>query len=182
MKILIWGIPCVGKTEVANLLAKKLNYKFFNIYNLIKEKYETIDKFFEKFPNDYDRFKEIEKIALDIINNNDNFILTISLIWIEEIVKKITNTDTISIDLIDNVENIYDRILFYDENDEVMSDSKEYRDKHKEYYMNQIRNDQSSSYLEYKDIPKFNIDGRRFEDIIEELYDFIFQLSKEVDK
>lgn len=46
MKILIWGVPCVGKTKVADLLVKKLNYKFFNINDLIKEKYGTIDKFF----------------------------------------------------------------------------------------------------------------------------------------
>lgn len=138
--------------------------------------------FFEKFPNDYERFKEKEKIVLNIINNNDNFVMTISLIWIEKIVKKIINTNTISVNLIDNVESIYDRILFYDENDKVMPDSKEYRDKHKKYYMKQIKNDLSSSYLEYKDIPKFDIAGRKLEEIIDELSEFIFKISKECNK
>ena len=179
MKILIWGIPCVGKAEVGELLAKKLNYKFFNINELIKEKYQSIDKFHEEFPNDYARFKEKEKIALEVINNNDNFVMTITLIYIEEIIKNITNTNTISVELIDSIESIYDRIMFYDENDKPMPDSKEYRDAHKTYYMNEIKNDQRISYQEYKDIPKFDINNRNLEDIIDALKDFIFKKIKE---
>lgn len=119
MKVLIWGVSCVGKGDVGKLLANKLHYKFFDMNELIKEKYGTIDKFHESFSNDYDKFKSKEEIALDIINNNDNFIMTITLIWIEEIVKNITNTDTISVELIDSIQSIFDRILFYDENDQV---------------------------------------------------------------
>lgn len=178
MKILLWGISGVGKTEVGGLLAKKLNYKFFNINDIIKQKYKTIDKFHERFPNDYDRFKEKEKIALDIINHNDDFILLISLIYIEEIVKNITNTDTVSVELVDSVQSIYNRTLFYDENDQVMPDSKEYLEAHKKHYWNEIKNDKRASYLEYRDIPKFNLKDRKFEDVIDELYDYIFEIAK----
>lgn len=179
MKVLIWGIPCVGKAEVGELLAKKLNYQFFNMNELVKQKHETIDKFNEKFPNDYDRFKEKEQIALDIINNNDDFVMTISLLYNKEIVKNITKTDTISVELIDSVESIYDRIRFYDENDVLLPDSIEYRDAHRNYYMHTIRVDQTTSYTEYKDIPKFDIKDRKFEDIIDELAQYIYELYEE---
>lgn len=177
MKILIWGVPCVGKTKIAPLLANKLNYKFIDINILIKEKYQTIDKFYEAFPNDYDRFKEKERIILDVVKNNDNFVMTVTLIYIEEIVREILNTDTISVELVDSVKSIYNRILFYDENDELMPDSKEYRDSHREYYIKQIKNDQTTSYQEYKDIPKFNLNNRKFEDVIDELATYINELS-----
>ncbi len=62
MKILIWGVPCVGKTKIAPLLANKLNYKFIDINTLIKEKYQTIDKFYKTFPNDCDI--KIKKILI----------------------------------------------------------------------------------------------------------------------
>ena len=146
---------------------------------IVKEKFGTVDKFQKKFPNVYGLFKENEKIALDVINNNDNFVMVITLIYIKEIVDNITNTDTISIELVDSVESIYDRILFYDENDEVMSDSKQYRDEHKAYYMNQVKNDKLISNSEYKDIPKFNINNRKFVDIIDELSEYVIKLANE---
>ena len=109
------------------------------------------------FSSDYDKFKEKKQIALDIINNNDDFVMIITLIYIEEIVNTIINTDTISVELIDNLESVYERIVFYDENDNLMLDSKKYRDEHKKYYIKELKNDMKTSYLEYINIPKFNI-------------------------
>ena len=147
MKVLIWGVSCVGKTKVSELLAKKLNYKLFNMNDIIKEKYKTIDNFHDKFTDDYDKYKEKEKIALDVINNNDNFVMIITLICDEKIVNNIIKTDTISVELIDSLESIYDRILFYDENDELIPDSKEYRDAHEEYYKHVVKYDMTTSNL-----------------------------------
>ncbi len=178
MKILIWGIPCVGKTDIGKMLAEKLNYKYFDMNEIIKRKYGTIDNFHNIFSNDYERFKEKERIALEIINNNDNFVMTITLICNEKIVNSILNTDTISIELIDNFESIYERIMFYDENDCPMLDSKQYRDEHKAYYTKELKNDMTTSNLEYKNIPKFNINSRKFEDVIDELKDFLLKLYK----
>lgn len=105
--------------------------------------------------------------------------MAMSFIYIEEIVEKITDTDTISIEITDNLESIYDRILFYDENDEVKLDSKEYRDKHKQHYINQIKNDMTTSNLEFKNIPKFYLDGRNFKDVLDELVEFINNIKND---
>lgn len=178
MKILLWGIPCVGHEDIGKLLAKKLNYEFIDQNDIIKEKYGTIDNFNETYSVDYDRFKVKEDIALDVINNKDNFVISISFIYIEEIVNNITNTDTISVEIIDNLESIYDRNLFYDENDEVEPDSKEYRDKYKEHYIYEVKNDMRASHLEFRNIPKFDLKGRNFEDVIDELVEFINNLKR----
>ena len=144
---------------------------------LSKKKYGTIDNFHNTFSNDYDEFKEKERIALDIINNNDNFVMIITLIYNEEIVNKIVNTNTISVELIDNLESIYERIVFYDENDKLMLDSKKYRDKHKAHYFKELKNDMKTSNLEYRNIPKFNINSRKFETVIDELKDLLLKLA-----
>jgi len=171
------GIPCVGHEDIGKLLAKKLNYKFIDQNDIIKEKYGTIDKFNDIYWVDYERFKIKEDIAFDIINNENNFVMAMSFIYIEEIVNDIANTDTISIEITDNLESIYDRILFYDENDEVLLDSKEYRDKYKQHYINDIKTDMTASNCEFKNIPKFYLNGRKFEDVIDELVEFINKLK-----
>lgn len=104
--------------------------------------------------------------------------MTITLIYNEEIVNNIINTDTISVELIDNFESIYERIVFYDENDSPMLDSKQYRDEHKAYYIKELKNDMTTSNLEYRNIPKFNINSRKFVDVIDELKDFLLKLYK----
>lgn len=177
MKILLWGIPCVGNDEIGVLLAKKLKLKYFNHDYIIKEKYDTIDKFNASYPFPYSRFLEKQKIAMEIINSYDNFVMSMSVMYYKRVINRIVKSDSISIEIIDNLESIYDRILFYDENDLVMADSKEYRDAHRSYYMNDVKNDMKMSNKEYKDIPKFNLNGRKFEDVINELVDYVFKLS-----
>ena len=177
MKILLWGIPCVGNDEVGKLLAKKLNYKYFDHNFIIKDNYGTIDKFNASYPFPYSKFLEKEKIAMDIINSNDNFVMSMSIMYYKRIVDRIIKSDCISIEIVDNLENIYDRILFYDENDEVIPDSKEYRDAHRKHYLKEIESDMKISFKEYKNIPKFKLNGQKFEEVIDELVDYINELG-----
>ena len=177
MKILLWGIPCVGNDEVGKLLAKKLNYKYFDHNFIIKDNYGTIDKFNASYPFPYSKFLEKEKIAMDIINNNDNFVMSMSIMYYKRIVDRIIKSDCISVEIVDNLENIYDRILFYDENDEVIPDSKEYRDAHRKHYLKEIESDMKISFKEYKNIPKFKLNGQKFEEVIDELVDYINELG-----
>ena len=57
-----------------------------------------------------------------------------------------------------------------------MFDSKKYRDEHKFHYIKELKNDMN--ILEYRNISKFNITSRKFEDIIDELKDFLLELSQ----
>ena len=85
MRILLWGIPCVGHETVGQLLAKKMNYEFIDQNDIIKKKYGTIDKFNELYSINYYRFKIKEDIAFDVINTKNDFVMAMSFIYEEEI-------------------------------------------------------------------------------------------------
>ena len=53
----------------------------------------------------------------------------------------ISNDSTLSIELQDSVENIFKRLVFSDENDVIYKDD-EYKNEHKDYYMEDIIEDQ----------------------------------------
>lgn len=111
MKLLIWEVSNVGKTTVDLELAKRLNYNFYNIDDEIIEMYGGIDNFQEIFSDYYDRFDEKKKVILDIINREKNFIIAVSSIFSASVIKNILFTDTMSIEIIDTPESIYDRLI-----------------------------------------------------------------------
>ena len=146
MKILIWGISNVGKTTIGKKLAKKINYKFYDIDDEIIKMYGSIDLFQEKFPDD-SRFDIKKLIMLNIIENGENnFIMAVSPIFSNSIVEELLMTNTKSIEIIDTPEAIYDRLILEGE------DALEYKTKHKKHYMRTIKWDQLSSYNEFKNI------------------------------
>jgi adenylate kinase len=70
MKIAISGTPCTGKTEVSEVLSKKLNYKLISINDFAEEldAFVGYDKKRESRILDMDRLeKEIKKLEEDII-------------------------------------------------------------------------------------------------------------------
>ena len=103
--------------------------------------------------------------------------MSMSIMYYKRIVDRIIKSDCISVEIVDNLENIYDRILFYDENDEVIPDSKEYRDAHRKHYLRKVERDMKNSFKEYKNIPKFKLNGQKFEEVIDELVDYINELG-----
>ncbi len=168
MRLLIWGISNVGKTTIGRELSKILNYKCYDIDEEIIEIYGSIDNFQEIFPNDYDRFDEKENIMLDIIEKEkDNFIMIVSPIFSISVIENILLTNTISIEIIDTPEAIYDRLIIEG------NDAFEYKEKHKEYYMREITWDQTASYNLLADIPKIDINNHNIKDSVDIVYKFL---------
>lgn len=62
----------------------------------------------------------------------------------------------ISIELMDNVKNIFNRMVFADDCDVVYDDDK-YKNKHKKHYLEEIRKDRLCFTNEYKEVIKFNV-------------------------
>lgn len=136
MKLLILGVSNVGKTTIGRELSKRLNCKFYDIDDEIIKIYGSIDTFQEVCPNDYDRFDEKEEIMLDIINKEkEDFIMAVSPIFSTSVVENILSTNTTSIEIIDTPKAIYDRLILDCE------DALEYKEKHKEHYMQEIKLD-----------------------------------------
>lgn len=168
MKLLIWGVSNVGKTTIGRELAKQLNCIFYDIDDEIIKIYGSIENFQEIFPDDYDRFDEKEEIMLDIINKErDTFIMAVSPIFSASVIRNILFTDTISIEIIDTPEAIYDRLIL--EGDDAL----EYKEKYKEHYMQEIKWDQTASYGLFKDIPKVNIDNNNIKDSVDIVYKYL---------
>lgn len=168
MKLLIWGISNIGKTTIGRELSKKLHCKFYDVDEEIIDIYGSIDNFQEIYPNDYDRFDEKEELMINIIENEkEDFIMAVSPIFSVSVVEELLDTDTISIEIIDTPEAIYDRLIL--EGDDAL----EYKEKHKEYYMREIKWDQVASYNEFKNIPKVHIDNQTISEAVETVYSYL---------
>lgn len=59
---------------------------------------------------------------------------------IENVTPYLYKKDVLAIELIDTAENIFDRLVFSDENDVIYEDD-EYKNQHREYYMEDINSD-----------------------------------------
>ncbi len=81
MKLLIWGISNIGKSTICKRLSKRINCKFYEIDEEIIKVYGSIENFREIFPDNYDRYQEKEKLMLDIINYEEDFIMEASPIF-----------------------------------------------------------------------------------------------------
>ena len=53
----------------------------------------------------------------------------------------VSRKDVLNVVLDDDDENIFERLVFTDDNDQILSDSVEYRNKHKTYYLREIHED-----------------------------------------
>lgn len=168
MKLLIWGVSNVGKTTIGRELSKRLNCKFYDIDDEIIKIYGSIDNFQEIYPNCYDRFDEKEEIMWDIINKEkEDFIMVVSPIFSISVVANLLSTNTTSIEIIDTPEAIYDRLIFDGD------DALEYKEKYKEYYMNEIKWDQTASYDLFANIPKVNINNHNIKDSVDIVYKYL---------
>ncbi len=168
MKLLIWGVSNIGKTTIGKELSKKLNCKFYDVDDEIIDIYGSIDNFQEIFPNDYDRFDEKEELMMNIIDTeNKDFIMAVSPIFSSSVVEELLDTDTISIEIIDTPEAIYDRLIL--EGDDAL----EYKESHKEHYMQEIKWDQVASFNEFKDIPKVHVDNQTINEAVETVFNYL---------
>ena len=168
MKLLIWGVSNIGKTTIGKELSKKLNCKFYDVDDEIIDIYGSIDNFQEIFPNDYDRFDEKEELMMNIIDTeNKDFIMAVSPIFSSSVVEELLDTDTISIEIIDTPEAICDRLIL--EGDDAL----EYKERHKEHYMQEIKRDQVASFNEFKDIPKVHVDNQSISEAVETVFNYL---------
>lgn len=168
MKLLIWGVSNIGKTTIGKELSKKLNCRFYDVDDEIIDIYGSINNFQAIFSNDYDRFDEKEELMMNIIDTETNdFIMAVSPIFSSSVVEELLDTDTISIEIIDTPEAIYDRLILEG------YDALEYKEKHKDYYMQEIKCDQVASFNEFKNIPKIHIDNQTINEAVETIFNYL---------
>lgn len=175
MKILLFGISNIGKTSIGKLLAQKLKYNFFDLDDEIKAVYHTtLENFNRLFPDDYKRHQIRCDMLKQLIDRSKHSVIAVSVINYKEMLDPILNNkDILTIELRDKPENIFDRLVFSDENDNIYKDD-DYKNKHRKHYMNEIISDLYYYSQIYQNVSsKYFIDNKPIAAAANELYTLI---------
>jgi len=142
MKIYIVGISCVGKTTIGSKLAESLNYTFYDLDEEVERFYQ---KPIEQIQNECYSiigFRQKASIVLDnLFTTVENSVIAGTTAGLKDSYFKIyqkhkKRKDLISIHIIDDPENVLNRLTFYD------ADSKMYEkaldDKMRKMYLKEI--------------------------------------------
>lgn len=141
MVILLFGVSNVGKTETGKLLAEKLGYKFKDLDDEVKRHYNTTLEDFVNSGTLEERDRKRGIVISRLLEEEYNQVIAISPIsYFDNIAQYLLRDDVLAIELLDEAENIFDRLVFSDENDQIYKDD-DYKNAHKDYYMSEIRAD-----------------------------------------
>lgn len=170
MNILLFGVSNVGKSVTGQLLASRLNCDFYDLDEEVKKELGmTLEEFVSR-----GTLPERDFVRCAIINSllaipSDKVIAVTPLSYIAPIQHVFSDPDIFAIELIDFARNIFNRLVFSDENDNIYKDDA-YKNKYKVHYLNEIRKDlqwYGSVYSPVKN--KFYMDGRNPNQVTEAL-------------
>jgi len=182
MVIMLFGVSNVGKTVTGEMLAEKLNYSFFDMDEEIKKRLRTtLEKFMKDYPFADERFKLKGKILKDLVmeHKEDNIVIAVSPIYYARNFNSLIDMEqVIAIELQDSEEHIFERLVFSDENDNIYKDD-EYKEQHKDYYMQDIHEDIMYVRRVFKKIKnKYFINNRRVDQVVDDLIIMIQDILK----
>ena len=141
MNILLFGVPNVGKTTTGKLLADRLGYDFHDIDEEIKQRYNITIEEFVGIGTIEERDEQRGRILCELVKRKNNKVVSVTSISYPDYFKEILKRDDVlAIELKDTVENIYNRLIFSDENDHIYVDD-EYKNAHRDYYLSEIYKD-----------------------------------------
>ena len=172
MKILLFGVSNVGKTTCAKLLAEKIGYTFYDLDEEVKKAlHTTLEDFINNTPTLYQRDQIRGQIIKKIVNRTDKIVFAITpMTYIDSIQDILKRKNVLAIELRDTPENIFIRLVFSDENDVIYED-RDYCEKYKDHYLNEIRSDIEWYGHIYENIGyKYFIDGRSPQEVVEDLF------------
>lgn len=170
MNILLFGVSNIGKTTIGKNLAQYLGYEFFDIDEEVKSELGITLEEFVSTGTLYER----DRLRCDILHSlllikMDKVIAVTPLSHINSIAPLLSRADVPAVELTDSVQNIFDRLVFSDENDVLYTDE-EYKNAHADHYLNEIAEDLQWYGSVYADLPHhFNISGRSAEEAAQAL-------------
>lgn len=170
MNILLFGVSNVGKSVTGKLLAQRLDYDFYDLDDEVKKQLNTTLEIFVSTGTLRERDKiRCDLIASLILQKGNKVIAITPLSSFESLQPLLSSDEVISIELIDSAENIFDRLVFSDENDVIYYDD-EYKNSHKDYYLSEINEDLIWYGSVYSDIKyHFHISSRLPDAVVENL-------------
>lgn len=170
MTILLFGVSNVGKTTAGKLLAERLNYDFYDLDEEVKKQLNTTLEKFVSTGTLYERDHIRCQLIHFLVSLNGNKVIAVTpLSYIQDIQSLFFSPSILAIELSDSAENIFDRLVFSDENDIVYKDD-DYKNKHKRHYISEIKEDLRWYGSVYRDIKHhFHVDGRSTEEVVQGL-------------
>ncbi len=134
----------------------------------------TLTDFVNTFSDDYLRHQKRCEILEELIKKSDNSVIAVSVLnYKEQLDAILKHKDILPIELRDKPQNIFDRLVFSDENDVIYKDE-EYKNLHKEHYIYEIISDLYYYSQVYEDIEsKYFIDNQSIETVANKLYNLI---------
>ena len=171
MTIYLFGVSNVGKTTTGELLAEKLGFVFYDLDEEVKKYFNVT---LEEFVNtgtleerDQKRAEVLEKIAGD---RHNKVVAVTPIAYMDHIRKFLKRKNVLAIELRDTPENIFDRLVFSDENDVICHDD-DYKNAHRDYYLRDIREDiRYYGTYSFRSIRnKFDMEGLAPEAVVERL-------------
>ena len=167
MTILLFGVSCVGKTTIGKILAKRLSWSFFDLDEAIKSAYHTTLEAFVHTGTIAERDQKRGEVIGRIISLPGNKVIAVSPMSNRRFFAKyIRRPDTLSIELTDTPENIFERLVFSDTDDGVFQDD-DYKACHRDHYLREIQEDLKWYGRVYSVVPnKYEIEGKDVETVV----------------
>lgn len=141
MNILLFGVPNVGKTTIGRIVADKLGFEFYDIDEELRHRYHmTQQQFIDTFWNRNTRDEIRGKLIGELLQRKGGKVIAVTPMYYSvKFSKYLKKRQAFGIELQDTPENIFNRLIFTDENDNVCEDSVEYREARKSYYLREIK-------------------------------------------
>lgn len=170
INILLFGISNVGKSTTGCLLAERLGYRYYDLDEEVKSRcHMTLEKFVHTvWP--YERDKIRGEIIGKILQDQCPKVIAVTPMYYTIFFSKyLKRDDLLAIELQDTPENIFERLVFSDENDQVYKDN-EYRDAHRAYYLKEIKKDITYYKKSFSRIAnKFQMNNETPEEVVRHL-------------
>ncbi len=158
MTVLLFGVTCVGKTTVGEVLSKRLNWSFYDLDAEVKIRRKTTIEDFVRTGTLFERDSIRGELINDILMKDENLVLAVSPItYPDSFYSSLKGDDIILIELRDTAYHIFQRIIFSDEEDRIYTDEK-YKMAHKTQYIKEIQKD-----LKYYGTIYQNLGASRFD-------------------
>ena len=170
MTILLFGVSNVGKTTIGEKLAHRLGYLFCDLDEEVKKYYDTTLEDFVKLGILNERDKKRGIIIGKIMENSLDKVVAISPIYYSSNFNKyISWNDVLAIELQDLPENIFQKLVFSNENDEIYKDD-EYKNLHKKHYISEIKKDITCYKRSFSKVEnKFHVNNDSIEIVLERI-------------
>lgn len=183
LKIYLTGISCVGKTTIGKLLAKYIDFSFYNFDAEIETYFQKPIEYIQNECGFMHTYRHKTSIVLkNILLKKENLVVASTPSGFRDcylsVYKKAKKSENIiSINLYDKPENILKRITFYDKESRLLN--KILTEKEKKIYLKEIKKDitffkKSLNRADYQ----FDLENLKLDEIAEKLAEFLIEKNK----